>query len=156
MLACLTGLAANAHAGSMTTCLPVIVSVVATVDVTATIMDFGRVTTGEERKTWAYINLSASKGATVTRIELDGGLWPVNGGIRRMATLNPGEFVPYELYKDENYSTLWNSNTAYSASDMVLTSGGSSQQITVYGKFVAAADAIPGDYADTVTITVTY
>lgn len=72
---------------------------------------------------------------------------------RRM-TDGSGNYVGYNIYTDAPGGTVWgdtlNSNTLES------TGTGVEQSFTVHGRVPAQATPAAGDYADTVTVTVTY
>lgn len=82
-------------------------------------------------------------------IELDNG---ANfSGSRRMAD-GAGNFVNYALYQDAGRSTAWGSGGA-ALSD---TGNGTAVAYTVYGRVPTQTTPAPGNYLDTVTISVTY
>ncbi len=80
---------------------------------------------------------------------------------RRMVNSN-SEYIPYQLYKDSSYSTLWNTTggtTVVGGSGGVsLTGTGSAQSSVVYGKISSGTSIAsrPGSYTDSVVVTVTY
>ena len=62
--------------------------------------------------------------------------------------------LPYQLYLDSGRTQVWgdgNSSGVYTG-----TGTGSQQQLTVYGRLPSLAGIVPGNYADTVTLTITY
>lgn len=98
----------------------------------------------------SQINLTCV-GGTPWQAGLNDGLH-VAGGARRMAN-GAGEFVSYELFRDAARMQRWG-NTLNT--DTRSGSGtGNSQALTVYGR-VPAQSATPGNYSDTITVTVTY
>ena len=65
-----------------------------------------------------------------------------------------GSFVNYALYSDVGYSTDWGNTIA---TDTVADTGdGTANTYTVYGRVPTQTTPAPGNYADTVTIEVTY
>lgn len=76
-----------------------------------------------------------------------------SGAVRRMKHVSAAEYVTYELYTNTGRSTVWSS----SGGGLVAATGaGSEQSFTVYGRVPAQSTPKPGNYADTVAITVTY
>jgi spore coat protein U-like protein len=65
-----------------------------------------------------------------------------------------GATVNYTLYSDSGRTTVWG-NTV-STDTVAGTGSGSSQNYTVYGRIPAQTTPAPGNYADTITVTVTY
>jgi len=62
--------------------------------------------------------------------------------------------VSYTLYADAAHTTLWG-NTP-SSDTVAATGNGSAQSFTVYGRVPAQAAPAPGNYSDTITVTVVY
>ena len=69
--------------------------------------------------------------------------------VRRMA--NGANMLSYQLYSEGTHTTVWEGATGVS-----YTGTGASQDQTVYGRITAGQNAVAGNYADTVVITVTY
>lgn len=63
--------------------------------------------------------------------------------------------LTYQLYTDVGRSTVWGDGTA-SSSTSAGTGTGSAQTLSIYGRLPSIANAVPGSYTDTVTVTVTY
>lgn len=62
--------------------------------------------------------------------------------------------LPYQLYLDAGRTQVWgdgNASGTYSG-----TGSGSAQLLTVYGRLPSLAGVAPGNYNDTVTVTITY
>lgn len=62
--------------------------------------------------------------------------------------------LPYQLYLDAGRTQVWgdgNSSGVYTG-----TGTGSQQQLTVYGRLPSLNGIVPGNYSDTVTLTITY
>ncbi len=60
--------------------------------------------------------------------------------------------VSYQLYQDAAHSVVWNETNT----ETVRSATGSSQSLTVYGVVPSQSWPTPGDYADTVTVTLNY
>lgn len=120
---------------------------------TATDLDFGTASGllgGTIDKT-STINLSCTA-RTSWQIGLDFGQH-ASGTQRRMSGPG-GAFVAYNLYRDGPRSQSWG-NTLNT--DTATGSGtGTAQSLTVYGRVPAQASVPAGNYADLVTVTVTY
>ena len=84
-----------------------------------------------------------------------------SGSQRRMkqGTTN---FVNYDLYTDAGRTSAWTTTTSATSctggtSTCITDTGtGVSQPITVYGRVPSQSSALPGSYADTVLVTVTF
>lgn len=63
--------------------------------------------------------------------------------------------LPYQLYVDAGRATVWGDGTA-SSSTKTGTGSGSAQTLSVYGRIPTLASVVPGNYTDTVTVTITY
>mgnify|MGYP004707133799 CR=1 FL=1 len=72
--------------------------------------------------------------------------------VRYMCNSTDNQCVAYQLYQDAAHSTVWNSTNTES----VRSATGSSQSLTVYGVVPAQIWPTPGDYSDTVTVTLNY
>ncbi|SSU20474.1 putative secreted protein [Acinetobacter baumannii] len=85
----------------------------------------------------------------------------ISGGFRRM-TNGSSQYIPYQLYKDSNYSSVWDATggiTNVGGSGGVSSSGtGSAQSTNVYGRIPQGTtiSSTPGNYSDSVVVTVTY
>ena len=78
-------------------------------------------------------------------------------GQRRMAGPTP-DFIGYELYSDAGRTKRWGNDTA-GGTNTVNGSGASQTNptvLTVYGRVPAQAVGAPGNYVDTITVTLTY
>lgn len=91
---------------------------------------------------------------TAFNVGLNGGLNP-SGALRRMA--GPGtDLLAYNLYTTGTYNTVWDSTNTVSGTGAGMTNA---VTLTVYGRVLASDNtgAIgAGNYADTVTATITY
>jgi len=84
------------------------------------------------------LNAGTGSGATVAVRKLTGG----------------GSTINYSLYTDASRTTVWGNTIGTDA--VAGTGNGSSQSYTIYGRAPAQATPVPGAYADTITVTVTY
>ncbi|WP_336026485.1 spore coat U domain-containing protein [Acinetobacter pittii] len=124
----------------------------------ANINDIG--TTKRDYTAQGAVNTTCNFG-TPYSIYLGDGNNRIAGGFRRMINSN-NEFIPYQLYKDSNYSTVWDATGGVTnvggTGGVSKTGTGSAQTTTVYGKIPqgTAIASRPGVYADSVVVTVTY
>ena len=65
-----------------------------------------------------------------------------------------GNTVSYALYTDAAHTTIWG-NTP-SSDTAAATGNGSAQSFTVYGRVPPQGAPAPGNYSDTITVTVMY
>jgi spore coat protein U-like protein len=72
--------------------------------------------------------------------------------VRKMTS--GGATINYSLYTDAGRGTVWG-NTV-STDTQAGTGNGAAQNYTVYGRIPAQTTPAPGNYADTITVTVTY
>jgi spore coat protein U-like protein len=107
------------------------------------INDFSKAVTSSTR-----VTLSCPSN-TNWKVGLDQGL-NYDGTTRRMR--NGADYIGYELYQDAGYRQPWNTTDA---SQGTGTNG--TQIIQIYGKVPQSAVVVPpGEYQDTITITLTY
>ncbi len=127
-------------------------------------VDFGNIndisTTSRDYTAQGAVNTTCNFG-TPYSIYLGDGNNRIAGGFRRMTNSN-NEFIPYQLYKDSNYSTVWDATGGVTnvggTGGVSKTGTGSAQTTTVYGKIPqgTAIASRPGIYSDSVVVTVTY
>lgn len=107
-------------------------------------------------------NVDASGGITVTCTNGTG--WTAAAGVgtgtgasftsRRMK--NGSNLLSYNIYTDSARSSVWGDGSGSTAT-IGNTGTGSAQSVTVYGRVSSGQTSVPpGDYADTVSVTVTY
>ncbi|HEX4872073.1 MAG TPA: spore coat U domain-containing protein [Nevskiaceae bacterium] len=104
------------------------------------------------------IAVGCTKG-TEAAVKLDDG---ANfSGTRRMR--NGTDFIAYELFSDAGYTTPWDSTdfptvTGTGGVTGTATSGTADrdQMLTVYGRVPSQDTGAPGDYVDTVTVSVEF
>lgn len=86
---------------------------------------------------------------TSWKVNLDQGM-NYDGTTRRMR--KGSDYIAYELYRDAQYSQLWNNSGASQG-----TGNNGTQTIPIYGKAGPSSVAVPaGEYQDTITVTLTY
>ena len=86
---------------------------------------------------------------TSWKVNLDQGM-NYDGTTRRMR--KGADYIAYELYRDAQYSQLWNNSGTSQGMD-----NNGTQTIPIYGKAGPSATAVPaGEYQDTITVTLTY
>ncbi|WP_375038122.1 spore coat U domain-containing protein [Acinetobacter sp. RW6] len=127
-------------------------------------VDFGNIndisTTKHDYTAQGAVNSTCNYG-TPYSIYLGDGNNRIAGGFRRMTNGN-NEFIPYQLYKDSNYSTVWDAAGGVTniggAGAVSGTGTGSAQTTPVYGKIPQGTSiaSTPGNYSDSVVVTVTY
>ncbi len=88
---------------------------------------------------------------TTYEVELNDGLH-YSQPSRRMKHDAAAYYLNYELYRDAGRTSRWGSDDA---GDLHMTSDGAAQVITVYGRIPAGQTGPIGNYADTITVTVT-
>ncbi|MEO4146320.1 Csu type fimbrial protein [Acinetobacter pittii] len=127
-------------------------------------VDFGNINdigmTKRDYTAQGAVNTTCNFG-TPYSIYLGDGNNRIAGSFRRMINSN-NEFIPYQLYKDSNYSTVWDATGGVTnvggTGGVSKTGTGSAQTTTVYGKIPqgTAIASRPGVYSDSVVVTVTY
>jgi spore coat protein U-like protein len=65
-----------------------------------------------------------------------------------------GNTVSYALYADAAHTTIWGNTPA--GDTIAGTGNGSAQSFTVYGRVPPQGAPAPGNYSDTITVTVMY
>lgn len=68
--------------------------------------------------------------------------------------INGSSTLGYQLYTDAARTTVWGNGTG--SSTVGGTGSGANQQLTIYGRLPSLSGAVPGNYTDTVTVTITY
>jgi spore coat protein U-like protein len=76
------------------------------------------------------------------------------GDIATRRMTNGSEFVSYQLYQSSGTSTPWGNTIG--TNTKTGTGSGNAQSLTVYGRVPAQTTPAAGNYADTITVTVTY
>lgn len=101
--------------------------------------------------------------STKYEILLDGGsnYNANNANNRNESSQNNAYLIPYQLYVDANYTTVWGDNILFLSTGVVGTASGLDQSHTVYGKQfgsqVGLLTSLPNDiYSDIVNVDVQY
>ena len=117
-------------------------------------------TTSRDYTAQGAVNTTCNYG-TPYSIYLGDGNNRIAGGFRRMANAS-SQYIPYQLYQNSTYSTVWDTTggviTVGGAGGVSKTGSGTAQSTNVYGKIPQGTtiSAIPGNYSDTIVVTVTY
>lgn len=121
---------------------------------TASDLDFGSSpgTIAANRDYTSAISMQC-RNRTAWNVGLDNGMNAL-GNTRRMRRTSGAGYVNYELYRNSGRSQRWGKTIGTDTA--TGTGSGNTQTLTVYGRVPAPQSASPGDYADVVTVTVTY
>jgi spore coat protein U-like protein len=80
-----------------------------------------------------------------------------DGTSRRMKNVLSADFIAYGLYQDATMTIPWGSTIGTDTASYVgKGKTADTTSVTVYAMIGAGQDAVAGDYADTVTITINY
>ena len=121
--------------------------------VTANTLDFGTPTGFLTSNIDSDTTLQATcSNTTPYQIGLDNGQ---NFSVTRRMTVDGGEFVNYELYRDAGRALRWG-NTPLSDTVSGIGTVLTPPEVRVYGRVAPQATPSPGNYTDTVTVKVTY
>jgi len=153
-------LAANAQAFTATNTFGVSATVNSNCLVSANALAFGAYSpTGGAITGSTTVGVRCTSGTTFT-VALNGGT-TTGATITQRLMANGANTLQYNLYTTNAYATVWGdgatgSTQAGTGAGMAV---GSVQNLVVYGQLpdsVANQAAVPGNYSDTITITVTY
>ena len=121
--------------------------------ISATTLDFGTVFSTHSGPIDAtnHLSVRCTRG-TPHQIALDHGQHAI-ASTRHLSGPN-NHLLPYTLHQNAARTLAWGTQ----AIDTLHrpTGIGSDETLTVYGRIPSVANAVPGDYADTVTVTVSY
>jgi spore coat protein U-like protein len=142
------------HAATATTTMTVQVSITATCLInSASTLNFGTqgvLSTNVDQTSTIQVTCTNS---TPYNIGLDAGTG--TGATVATRKLTGGaNTVNYMLYSNSGRTTIWG-NTV-STDTVAGTGNGAAQNYTVYGRIPAQTTPAPGNYTDTITVTVTY
>jgi len=106
------------------------------------------------------VNVRCTK-STSASVALDPGKWTSGGSRRMQHTTNAALFLPYDIYKDAGYTTVWdmlNTNTAASQSKLTALGPppGGTGGFSAFGRIQPGLDVTAGSYKDTVQAVVNY
>lgn len=156
----LTALGAGAAtAATTTTTFQVTATVLATCSVTAAALNFSNYTPGTGALTAnTALNVRCTKNTPFT-VALNAGT-TTGGSLAQRLMANGANTLQYNLYTTAANTTVFGDGTGGSATQGGTGNGlGSAVALTVYGQLPDNAtnqNAAPGNYADTITATVTY
>ena len=158
--ASLFALAGSANAATATTTFGVTATVLKNCSVTASALAFGNYT-----PTTGAVNGTTTVGVRCTKntsfsVALDKGT-TTGGSITQRLLANGANALQYNLYTDTAHTTLFGDGTTGTAPTGTGNGlgAGAAVNFTVYGQVPdssANQDAVPGNYSDTITVTVTY
>lgn len=127
-------------------------------------VDFGNINdigkTTRDYTAQGVVNTTCNNGLPYS-IYLGDGNNRIAGGFRQM-TNGSGQYIPYQLYQNSNYSAVWDTTGGVSAvggsGGVSKTGSGNSQGTNVYGKIPQGTtiSTAPGNYSDAIVVTVTY
>jgi spore coat protein U-like protein len=141
------------RAASISTTFNVTATVQASCGVTAADLDFGAYMPGSDAANDTTIDVTCTNGTAYT-IALDGGSVAHDVTARQMSDSGSNR-LSYELYTDSSFATVWGDGTLATAT-ISGTGNGAAQPATVYGR-VPAGQYVPAtNYADQITVKVTY
>jgi spore coat protein U-like protein len=93
-------------------------------------------------------------------IYLNKGLYSASFSPRQMQRTSGGNRLNYDLYLNSNHSTVWgdgSGSTGYQSFNCILLCLNSPRTYTVYGRIPASqTTVVPGNYSDTITVTVSF
>lgn len=150
----------NGFAGSVTTTLPVSVTVVPQCAVSANGIDFG---------TWSSqavvgkgtIDVTCAKGVDYHVVLNAGANFDSATQARQLAGPHPTRKLSYRLYQDAGLNIEWGdrgyANTYPAGSGVHGIGTNQAQPITVYGMIPASSEHLPpGNYSDTTLVTIQF
>ncbi len=142
-------IAAPSNAATQSTTFQVTANVAGTCSITANPIAFGTYAgTQVDQSSTLAVNCTTGTGYSVT---LNNGA-NATGAQRRM--INGASFIPYQIYTDNTYATIWNG--AVTGPTAGASGNGTNQSYSMYGRAPAGTPGASGNYLDTVTATVTY
>lgn len=147
-------LASTAQAATATNTFNVTMTITSQCTVTnPTVMGFGAAGVLSSTKIQSNSFQVTCTNTTPYTIGLDTGLHASGSQRRMLGGATNTEFVNYELYTDVGRTTVWGNA---SGSWVSGTGNGAAQSYNVFGSVPAQTTPSPGNYTDTITITVTY
>jgi spore coat protein U-like protein len=154
VFACLFPISAIAFAGTASTTFTAQLAIAAA----CTINSAAALNFGTQGVLAANVDQTSTIGVTCTNttpytIGLDAGAGS-GATIAARKLTSGGNTVSYTLYSDAAHTAVWG-NTP-SSDTVAATGSGSVQNFTVYGRVPPQAAPAPGNYSDTITVTVMY
>lgn len=149
------GICGTAYAQTATGSLPVSATVLENCTVVATPLVFGALTEvgAADVDSTAVLTLTCTPNADFY-VAMDEGA-NASSGARRMKNATSAEFLPYEIYTDNTYATVWGNTQGTDTVAGTAPTGVAT--LTAYGRIDEGVSSVSaGAYADTVTITVNF
>lgn len=145
------------YAGTATTSFTVTATVDPSCVVTANNLAFGLYNPTNGTTAMTTLNVTCTNGGANTptfTVALGPGQHPISGGGRRMLH-NSSDYLRYDLYTTNAYSTRWGDGTN---GTVVRTGAGTgAHPFDVFGKVNSGQVSAPdGNYDDVISVTVTY
>ncbi|MBS0394923.1 MAG: spore coat U domain-containing protein [Proteobacteria bacterium] len=149
----------SAFAATTTTTFQVQAAVQKACQVNATALNFGNYTPGSGAASGtSTINVLCTKTTGFT-VALNGGS-TTGGTVAQRLMANGTNTLQYNLFTTNTYATVWGDNSGTSVTQAGTGNGlGTPVAYTVYGQLLdnpTNQNAVPGNYTDTITVTVTY
>ncbi|HUA89202.1 MAG TPA: spore coat U domain-containing protein [Steroidobacteraceae bacterium] len=151
-----------AVAGTATTTFGVSVTVNSNCLVSAANLAFPNYTpAGGNQTANTTVSVRCTKGSPFT-VALNAGTTAGGSFAQRLMSNGAGQTVEYNLYTVSNFATVWGDGTAGTSTVAGTGAGvaaGNAISETVYGELVDSAanqGVPPGNYTDTITVTVSY
>lgn len=153
--AALVAMPAVGIAATATTTFQVTATVISVCTVSATDLAFGNydASAGAPNDNTSTVSVTCSNGSPYT-VALNAGTGTgATVAVRRMS--NGGNTLDYSMYTTAGRTTVWADGTG-GTSTQAGTGNGAGQNFTVFGRIPTGQFVTAGNYADTVTATVTY
>lgn len=147
------------RAATVTTTLPVSLTVTAGCSVQATGINFGSTSGATNVTSTGTITVTCLSGTSYT-VTLDGGIHSSIANLRTLQSSAVGTTsIVYELYKDAATTQIWGDNgfgnTYMQGTGVGGTGTGVGQPLTVFGKILNTGNSA-GTFTDTVVVTVNF
>ena len=141
----------TANAAQMRSSFQVTSSIPDSCSVTAVGLDFGAYD-GNQNDQTASITVACTAKGIPYQIGLDNGMH-YSAPNRRLKHNATASYLIYELYRDAGRSARWGTDDA---SDVDMTSDGTTQRFTIYGRVPAGQSGPVGSYSNTTIVTVNF
>ena len=156
LIASAAAFATPALAGTTSSTLNVDATVTANCTVSTSAIAFGNVNpiSGANVDATGGISVTCTNGTSWTAAAGVGSGTGASFAARRMS--DGSNLLSYNIYTDSGRTTVWGDGTGSTAT-IGNTGSGSAQAVTIYGRVASGQTSVPpGDYDDTVSVTVTY
>jgi len=153
----LLAMAGAAQAGTKTTTFQVTTTVTDNCTISATDLDLGLFDGSTVRTSTSTITVNCTSGTTYD-VDLSPG---ASGDALNRKMYDGTAFLDYNLYTDGSYGTVWGNDLGGTGRPVTTPGAGMAvaQTLTVHGRLPLTANnlaAEAGNYADTITATITY